>query len=249
MSLPCLAAVPPSPTSPSPSRRTHLPPELRWLLRERQVVAGRLVDEQAAVDVQRQAVAALEATLAAERTRLAELEATASKTVSIIRALETSIRLGHPGAEQLPIKPVKQHTRFGARGSLIAFLLEATTDAGAQGITTGQLVDRAAESFGMSVVTSKEREALRFTVRSRMRELRDLHGLVVGESRAGVGKRTENVWRRAASMPLEELRLNAAAQGVTTAGGLDEHSAHPNPVRGEVAGQRAVSPGRRDAED
>lgn len=241
--------MPSSSFSSSPPRRTHLPSELRWLLREREVVAGRLVGEQAAVDTQRQAVTALEATLAAERARLAELEAIAVKTVSVIRALETSIRLGHPGAERLPVKPVKQHTRFGARGSLIGFLLEATTRAGAQGITTGQLVDRAAEAFGMSVATSKEREALRFTVRSRMRELRDLHGLVVGESRAGVGKRTENVWRRVAPMSLEELRLDAAARGVATTGGLDEHSAHPNPVRGEVAGQRAFSPGRRDAED
>lgn len=238
--------MPSSPTSLPPSRRTHLPPELRWLLREREVVAGRLVGQQEAVDAQRQAVAALEHALSVERARLAELEATAAETVSVIRALETSIRLGHPGAERLPLRPVKQHTRFGARGSLIGFLLEATTAAGVGGITTGQLVDRAAEAFGMPVTTSKEREALRFTVRSRMRELRDLHGLAVGESRAGVGKRTENVWRLAAPMSLEEVRQDAVARGAAVRSAPDEHPAHSNPVRGEVAGERIGDAGRRD---
>ena len=238
--------MPSSPTSLPPSRRTHLPPELRWLLREREVVVGRLVGQQEAVNAQRQAVAALEHALSVERARLAELEATAAETVSVIRALETSIRLGHPGAERLPFRPVRQHTRFGARGSLIGFLLEATTAAGVDGITTGQLVDRAAEAFGMPVATSKEREALRFTVRSRMRELRDLHGLVVGESRAGVGKRTEIIWRLVAPMSLEELRQDAVARGAAVRSAADEHPAHSNSVRGEVAGKRVGDAGRRD---
>jgi hypothetical protein len=212
------------------------------------VAAGKLVSQQTAVEAQRQTVAALEHSLAAERARLATLEDMAAETTAVIRALETSIRLGHPGAEELPVKPVKQHTRYGARGSLIGFLLEATTAAGPKGVTTGQLVNRAAEAFGIPVATSREREALRFTVRSRMRELRDLHGAVVGELGA-VGKRSETIWRRPSLPSLDALRLEAAAIGVATTGGPDEHSANPNLARGEVAGQRAVGPGGRDGED
>lgn len=74
-------------------RRTHLQPGLRWLLREREVVAGKLVGQQATLDTQRQAVATLEHSLAVERARLAELAATASETASVIRALEASIQL------------------------------------------------------------------------------------------------------------------------------------------------------------
>lgn len=240
--------MPSSPTSLAPSRRTPLPPELRWLLREREVAAGRLDSQQTALAAQKQAVAALEHSLAAERARLVTLEAMTAETAAVIRALDTSIRLGHPGAEQLPVSPVKQHTRFSARGSLIGFLLEVTTGAGADGVTTGQLVDRASLAFGAAVGTSKEREALRFTVRARMRELRDLHGLVVGEVVA-TGKRSETVWRRPTLPTLDALRVEAAALGVATTHPGDEHAANPNLTRGEVAGQRAVGPGGRDGED
>ena len=126
----------------------------------------------------------------------------------------------------------------------MAFLLEASTAAGARGVTTGQLVDRVSVAFGVPMATSKEREALRFTVRSRMRELRDLHGLVVAECQAGVGKAAENVWRRVAPMSLEELRLDAAARGAAPAEALDEHSTYSNALRGEVAGERVGDAGR-----
>lgn len=212
------------------------------------MVAGKLVSQQTAVEAQQRTVAALERSLAAERARLATLEGMAAETTAVIRALETSIRLGHPGAEQLHLKPVKQHTRYGARGSLIGFLLEATTAAGPEGITTRQLVNRAAEAFGLPVATSKERQAMRLTVRSRMRELRDLHGAVVGELRP-VGKRSETIWRLSSLPTLDALRLDAAKWSVATTSARHERAENAHLAGGEVAGQRACGPGGRDGED
>lgn len=163
-----------------PSGRTQTAPELKWLLNERAALAGRLESLHQAETKLRLLVAAAEALLAKRRAQLAGAERCTTDTEAKLQALGQTIALGYPDVRPDSAGTVKARTRFGQRGALIAFLLQAVTDAGEVGLSTGRLTDLVRDAFGVPTSDRAERLALLSTVRNRLKELRDLHGLVVG---------------------------------------------------------------------
>ena len=212
--------LPPSGSAP----RTRTASELKWLLNERAALAGRLENLHEAEAKQRLLVAAAEALLAKRRAHLAEVERCAADAEAKLQALGQTIALGYPDVPPDSAGTVKARTRFGQRGALIAFLLQAVTDAGEAGLSTGRLTDLVRDAFGVPTADRAERQALLSTVRNRLKELRDLHGLVVGVR--GPASTSDTIWRLRPTPSLSELQqLRAIA---TAAEATDDFDSHPD---------------------
>ncbi|MFO1336865.1 MAG: hypothetical protein U1F53_01290 [Burkholderiaceae bacterium] len=216
--------MPAKPASSHPSRRTQTPPELKWLLNERAALAGRLAGLHQAAAKQRLLVLAAEARLAKRLATLAELERTAAGTLAKMDALGATISLGYPEVSPDSAGTVRAHTRFGQRGALTSFLLHAVTEAGTEGLATARLTDLVRDAFRVPTSNRAERRSLLSTVRNRLKELRDIHQLVVGAR--GPAAISDTVWRLRPSSPLQGLsQLKALAAAAEAA---DERVAQPN---------------------
>lgn len=203
------------------SHRTRTPSELKWLRNERAALLGRLENQRRAAETQRQSVAAAEAVVEERRAQLAVLENFAAETEATILALERTAVLAYPDVPPAAAVAVKAHVRFGQRGALIAFLLRAVTDAGDAGLSTARLTELTRKAFGVPASSKSERESLRFTVRNRLRELRDLHGLVLDVK--GPMSNSHSTWRLRPQTTLSDLHRLAAAAEAESADECDPH--------------------------
>jgi hypothetical protein len=227
------------------SQRTRTPPELKWLLNERAAVAGQLLALHKAAEWNGRRLLALEALLESRRNRASELKRLVIDAELSLSALDSTMAFSYPEVRPDAGGLVKPHIRFGRRGTLTQFVLDTVTKAGSEGLPTRRLTDMAGDHFGIPVTNNQERKSLRFAVRNRLRELRDLHGLVV--SLRGATHSSDTFWRLRPETTLSDLQTSAQLRAPLV--DVHDHRSSTNELGGQVAGQRAGDAGGRDGED
>ncbi len=187
--------------------RTRTPAHLKWLLNERAAVAGAL----RGLAVREAELQALLGAVARER------EMRERELAALTRAVAYFEHECAP--RQLGVAPVRAHQgRYGERGGLGEFLLEALRASAPQALDTVVLTERIVERFGVAFATARERE--RFIANSVRPALRRLQakGLVepLGRVRAGAG------WWQVSRRPMTLRALRDNAQSNLDANDLEK---------------------------
>lgn len=206
-----------------PPARGRTPPDLKWLLAERAALLGRLGKQHVHTLALQADVAQAELAAEAARELLRQHLDRQRESERLVEALARTVALAHPLVDASELGPVNAWTgQFGQRGALIRFLRQAIEAAGPAGCTTSQLLKEVQDAFGLCIGNLDEWQALRGTVRGRLRELRDQHRAITS-TRAGPGLTAPAVWRSSQGTSMDALRALAAA-----AEACDDHPPDPN---------------------
>lgn len=146
--------------------RPRTPPEQKWLINERAVLAGEL-----------QALAAEEARLAARKAYL----------LRMLEALDAVHAQLVPEAPVMPVLIVNAHTRYGGWGNCIQWVREALQAAYPLAVDTSTLTRAAEKAFGLDLSDAQHRG--RFRRNSLRAALRKLLALGEAERLHGPGSK------------------------------------------------------------
>jgi hypothetical protein len=173
VSLPCTANVSSEPLAGAVSApRTRTPADLKWLLNERAAVAG-------AIETSLGRKVQIENHLARAQQQVAELVQAlagasgtlATKQVSLA-ALDRTIALAYASVAPWAGGVIKAWAgKYGQRGGLQEFVVQALKGVAPQPITTLILMSHAANHFGLTLATPQDRKKFRNSVRSILRGL------------------------------------------------------------------------------
>jgi hypothetical protein len=234
--------VPTTPPSLALAARSRTPPELKWLLNERAALVGQAqyAAERAALLDRR--VQRLDELLTAARADLDEVEEVAASVAARIEALDLTMHLVGSDVNPAAAACVRAWAgRYGERGALTAFVREHLRSIAPQAVQASELKPLVIDRFGLVLKTPVERMKLKDSIRTVLGKLRDGDGLLETVEN-WQGRRSQPLWRWKSATSLEDLYRLAPA----TAGAADEPTTNPNGSGGEVASQRAGSPGGRD---
>jgi hypothetical protein len=159
--------------TPSPTDQVHTAPHLKWLLNERAMLCGEVALRQRTIDA---------------------LQAEQGRFTQRIRALDEVMAMFspqlNPGAAGV-VRAIKG--KYGPRGGLLAFVLEQLWEAGALGVDTRALTERAAVKFGVALDSPAARKRFKDTMLWTLRYQLDKGVIeVVHDSRGG---HVPKVWR------------------------------------------------------
>lgn len=227
----CPAHVTPPELSPSPCvARTRTPPDLKWMLNERAALAGKAEKILRRIGGLTELVAALESPLALARNTLAGALRARHETLSTLQALDATIALAHGNVRPDAAGTVFAWSgKYGKRGALKAFLVQALQEASPCTLTTVYVITAATQHFGLQFETAAEKLAFRDTVRQGLRKLRDVDGTVESLHERRLGSPAA-LWRWRAIRSLADLAALSSRQEAS--GEQDEYAAH-----GEMASQ------------
>jgi hypothetical protein len=122
---------------------------------------------------------------------LVELERCTQK----VAALDSSIAFADSRVNPSAVGSVNAHTeKYGGRGGLTNFLESEVNAAGSVGISTGKLTLLAAGRFEIQISKPDDLNKYRYTVRSRLRTLREL-GSIESQLLISGGKKS-TIWRK-----------------------------------------------------
>lgn len=188
----------------TPPLRTKTPPALKWLLNERAALEGALLQAQKTVGLLQKRSQALQSTLGRHEESVWACEAR-------IAALDVSIGLLHPeigGARPPPVSAWQG--RYGARGTLRAFVLEKVREVAPAAVVTLDLAAQVAAQFGLVLCAPDRHRRLLNSVRDALRQLAK-QGLL---ERAATQRHSTGpgLWRLRQDAPLDQLRALANAQ-------------------------------------
>lgn len=199
--------------------RTTTPPALKWLLTERAALEGSLLHAQKTVGLLQKRIQVLQGTLG-------RYEESVRACQAGIAALDVSVGLLHPeigGARPAPVNAWQG--KYGARGSLRAFVLEKVREAAPAPVLVLDVTDQLAAQFGVAICAPDLHQRLLNSVRDAPRKLAK-QGLV---ERAPTQRHSTEpgLWRLRQDSPLDQLRALARAQE-------SGHDPPVDPTGGEV---------------
>jgi hypothetical protein len=225
-----------------PSVRTRTPPDLKWLLNQRAALKGDVRFEAGRRTALERQFARLSLRLQALSSELAQANERTTSVERNLWAVEEAIRLMYPGVNPDASGCVHAWSgRFGERGALTACVREHLQAVSPSALPVADIQKNVIKRFGLVLKTIEDRDRLRWSVRTVLRNLRDLQGVIEAlDDHSGIQLR--KLWRWKQPATLEQLR-------VTVAGATGEHAAHSDAPGAQVACQRAGDVGGRDGED
>lgn len=166
------------PTQP-PRTRTRTPPAIKWLLNERAALAGAQQSTQDAIPrLQHQVELAL-ANLARAEHELAVAEKALELGSKKLQALDSTLAQVNSAVEPHAGGVIKAwQGRYGERGALTKLLLELLQSAAPSPMALHQIVDHVELHFGIHHAIPESRKKLRYSIRTRLRDLQAKTGKV-----------------------------------------------------------------------
>lgn len=213
--------------SPPVHRRTHTPPELKWLLNARAELNGRAASYTERQGKLRAQVAGLEALLRASKAALASCTKLIADAVSGLSAMDVTIQLGFPQTDPAAAGAVNAHLRYGERGALTQFVQEHLRLVAPQGLTAAELKRVVIQRFALDLVTPMERARLKSSLSTTLRQIRDRHGTVEVVS---TGIRSQTRWRWKQQPTLDDLRRMVERSSMLEEDPPHERAPHPNKI-------------------
>ena len=208
-------------------RRTLTPPELKWLLNARAELNGRAASYTERQGKLRAQVAELEARLQASKAALASCTELIADAASGLSAMDVTIQLGFPQTDPAAAGAVKAHLRYGERGALTKFVQEHLRLVAPQGFTAAELKGLVIQRFGLVLLTRMERDRLKSSLSTTLRQIRDRYGTVEAVS-TGVRSQTRWYWKQPTT--LDDLRRMVERSSMSEEEPPDERAPHPNKI-------------------
>lgn len=174
--------------------RTRTPPELKWVLNERAVVAGELQS------------------IEAELNRLA---ARKEQLTALLHHLDNVYRQLAPQVPAVPVLVVNARQRYGGHGNCIAWVRETLQAAYPQTVATAALTEAAMTAFGLDFADAGQRDRFRHnSLRTALRKLLALNEAERLHDFTGLRCRS-GVWRwKSKDASFQELAAQAEAAEV-----------------------------------
>lgn len=160
---------------------------------------------------ERRAIARLQTRIALLQEEIAHHEAVVARVREKLAAFDISISLLHPEIGGARLAPVNAwQGKYGARGSLRAFVLEKVREAAPAPVLVLDVTDQLAAQFGVAICAPVLHQRLLNSVRDALRKLAK-QGLV---ERAPTQRHSTEPgrWRLRQNTPLDQLRALAHAQ-------------------------------------
>lgn len=227
----CAQFMPRSDPSIRPSVGLCTPPTLRWLRNQRAAIAGDIEYAESRAATLNERIDQL-----TDQLSLAQSEFSGLQELASIRAAQHAALLKTIELEDACLKPMDDGAvrawagRYGERGALTVFVRDHLRMIAPRSMRGIEITRLTAAHFGIAMLTREDRIKHSNTVRTTLRRLRDMHGVL--ECVPGFrGKLPQPRWRWKPESTLAELHKLAMAVGV----GVTHDGTHPHAVRGEVA--------------
>lgn len=220
-------------------RRTHTPPDLKWLLNERAMLTGSMYALRNRISREEREIARLQALLERQQQTVTAARAELASAEGARTGLDKSLALLYPQVSPSAGGVVYAWAgRYGEWGALTRFVLSLVQATAPEPVTCAELASLVIKEFGLNCPSSYTRNLQRYRVRTVLRKAA-LRGLVV--RLPSTSHRDAGRWVWASDPSLSDLAALAeaayAAEAEQSCERSDDGAPDNDRARGEVAGQ------------
>lgn len=197
----------PTNLTPASPRRTRTPSDLKWLLAERATLRGQAQHAAERLEDLELHAETLRDQLSQTLETISVLSEHAKSVAARLDAFDTTIGTLHPGVPADAAGSVRSWAgRYGEHGALTAFLRDLLCEVSPRGMRIAELKRHVIARFQLAILTSAESKKLAYSIRTVLRRLRDLHGVLECQENWR-GRLSQPLWRWKQTTPtLDSLR-------------------------------------------
>jgi hypothetical protein len=197
----------PTTLPPASPPRTRTPSDLKWLLAERATLHGQAQHAAQRLEDLELHAETLRDRLSQTLETISLLSEHAKSVAARLAAFDTTIGTLHPGVAPDAAGSMRPWAgRYGEHGALTAFLREFLCDVSPRGVLIAELKRHVIARFQLATMTRAEHKKLANSIRTVLRRLRDLHGVLECQE-SWRGRLSQPLWRWKQTAPtLDSLR-------------------------------------------